>query len=356
MNASRTQIVLGGLLLLQLALILLFRAPWAEASRPGEPELLFPQLADAEALRIVLSEPADEEAGDPARELALVREGEGWLVEEAGGFPAAESEIVELLETLEGLRVRRPVVTSARYHEAFGVEDDAHEARVRIYGAADASSEPLADLLLGSSSNYRAVHARRAGEDEVWEVTGLAVWDVRPEPGSWIDKTLAEVPPERVTRITVENPAGRFELVRQEGAWRVAEPAERAGMALDADEVESLVRTAATLRLSGAAGRVEPAAQGFDPPAARVVLEWTAAAPDPAEPPTDGTAAPPASAATERVEILIGAEAPEESERYVTREGHGFAGKVWSATLTALVEADLAKLEAGEDDAAAGAG
>ena len=162
---NRTQLMLGGLLLVQLVLILIFHSPFSDATTT-QPRPLIPELAALTPRQLEIQGPDDPR-------LMLVKRGEEWQVDDLGGFPADSQKVETMIEELEMLEVRRPVVSSGRYHSAFKVDGDENEARIRLWE--DASGDPVVDLIVGSAPNFRSSHVRRADEDNVYEVRGLSV-------------------------------------------------------------------------------------------------------------------------------------------------------------------------------------
>lgn len=316
---KRSQMVLAGLLALQLLLILLFRSPLAVGSGAAEMRPLLPGLAALTAAHIELS--------DGEESLDLVRGEEGWTVAEAGGYPADEEKVRGLLDDLRALEVGRPVVSSSRYHGALGVAQDGPEARVRVW--AETSEDPAVELLVGTSPGYRRAHARLSGEDEVYEVEGLASYDLRPEPGAWVEKQLLDVPVEQVAGLALRNAKGAFALERAAEGWRVVGGPEES-REIDEEALGSFLRAATSLTLAEPVGPVDEAAHGLADPAAVLTLSLS---------PAEGAGA---ASGGETVVIRVGGEVPDEtSYRYATREGGGFTVKVWESSLTKLLEQSL---------------
>jgi hypothetical protein len=317
---NRTQLYLVGLLVVQVVLILVFRSPFAGASAAYETRALLPALDAVTPSRIEILG-ADEES------IELVKRDGQWRVDELGGFPADGQKIEDLLGDLQDVRVRRPVVSSGRYHASFKVAEDGHEARIRLWD--DDDDEPDVDLILGSSPNFRSTHVRLAGEDAVYEARGLSPYDIRPATDSWIQQELVEGDATEVVGLTLTNESGSFELVKREGSWMVALPEDAVDVELDQGKVDSFVRTAVSLRLSGAAGPVDDATHGFADPAATLVVRWSA------------------GDAGRELTLRVGGK-PEDNEsmRYLTRDGFGFTGTIWESSVRALLEDDLEQLQA----------
>ena len=319
---TRTQWTLAVLLVVQLILILFVRAPFSGATRGAETHSLLPGLEAVTAARVELV------GGDAT--LALLRDGDGWTLE-GSGFPADGGAVDGLLDNLRSLTVRRPVASTSRYHDSFKVAENENEGRVRVWD--DPSGEPGVDLILGTSPNYQITHVRRADEDRVYEVRGLGVYDVRAEPGSWIDKTLVEVAADRLLSLELTNAEGSFRLDKGENGWTVAAPA--GDLQLDQDKVDTLVRAATSLRLAEPVGPVDPEVHGFDEPSATLVLRYSA-----------GTAEDEA-APVEEITVSVGRKLDDpETQRYVTRSGFPFTGTIWDSSVTSLTEKKLGDLSA----------
>ncbi len=326
--ASRLMGLLAATLGLQLLLILLFRAPWGDGGGTLETRALVPALEAITPVRLELG-------GSDGESITLDKTGDGWGIAGLGGFPADDEKVQKLIDDLEALRVRRPVVTSSRYHDAFKVEDDDHEGRVRLW--ADAGAEPKLDLIVGDSPNYRVVHLRLAGEDAVYEARGLAAYDLQPQTTSWIRKELAGAAADNVVGLELANARGRFRVDKVDGAWKVVSPEGSAGDVLDTKKVEDLVRSAAALRLADAAGARDDGAHGLSAPAATVTLRWTA----------DGAGATSAEspADVQEVTLEIGGQVPDKtSQRYVGRTGLAYTGTIWESSVTTFLEKQLADL------------
>jgi hypothetical protein len=317
---SRTQLYLVGLLIVQVLLILLVRSPFSKASAGVEARALLPVLEAITPNRLEILGPDDES-------IRLAREGESWRVESLDGFPADDEKVEELLSNLADLRVRRPVVSSGRYHETFKVADDVYERRIRLWAVAGSDAE--VDLFIGSSPNFRTSHVRRAGEDAVYEVRGLSSYDVRPASSGWIERELVQTDETRVVGFTLSNESGSFELVREDGIWKHSLP-ERDDT-LDQGKVEAFVRTVSSVRLDDAVGPVDSAAHGFTSPAATLVLRWSDTLEE-----VDG------EGAVRELTLTIGQQLPDnESRRYITRDGFEFTGTVWESSVRRLLEETL---------------
>jgi len=308
---KKMQTILVGTLLLQLLLILLVRSPLSSASRGADQQPLVEGLDDLVAAKLEVLRGDDEK-------VTLIRGADGWSVEELASFPADSNKIDELLDKLRGLNVGRPIVSSSRYHASFNVEDDKNEGRVRIWS--DSQNAPVIDLILGSSPSYRALHVRRADEDPVFAVSGLAAYDISADSAHWIEKRLIDVPQSALQSLVLRNDSGEFELARDESGWKIVAPAALAGQTLDDSKIESLLGVATSVRMAEPEGPLDEEAQQLFDPVARLTLRWNAGEGD------------------QETVLLVGGKVGDKAQRYVTREGFGFTGAIWETSITALME------------------
>ncbi len=314
---NRTHWILCGLLAAQIVLLLAVNSPFAGRAPVGRQSLL-PELGSLEATRIEIR---DAEGNS----VALSRGEAGWGIEAADGYPADGVEVDKLLDTLSGLEVGRPVVRSARYHDALEVAADDYQRRLRIWG--DPESDPRVELFLGSSPNYRVTHVRLDDADEVYEVRGLGAYDLRADASAWVAKRFLDIPADKVISFRMTNAAGTIEVARSEEGWQLVSPA-RAARELDADKVESLVGSVSQLWISDPAGRIDETAQGLADPVAVVRIRYTEAGEESAE------------GEPHEVTLRIGGEA-DDNKRYAARSGFDFAVLLGSYDAEKITEKKL---------------
>ena len=331
---TRNQMTLAGILGVQLLLIYLVSGPLATPTAPVERHTLLEALQGFQAAKL-------EVLGREGKQVTLVKSDDGWGIEEAGGYPADAEKVESLVNKLEEMQVRRPVVTSSRYHEALKVTDDDYERRVRLWD--DPDGDPKVDLLMGTSPNYRTTHVRLHGDDPVYEVSGLGVFDVRDASSGWIKTRILDLTVQDVSGIKLTNPSGTIELEKMaDGEWRLVSPAQ--SLDLDRATIESLVRSAASLTAAEPAGPIDRGAQGFDSGGATVVLKVVdAAAPLAGE---GEDADDDASPQVREVTVWVGSVVAErDTQRYVAHSEFAFAAQAWKGALDKLVETKVADLE-----------
>jgi len=319
---TRSQWILSGILAVQ-ALVLVVSAPWSSGGAAQAPRALLPDLTSLTPSRLEIHE-------NDERSVVLDREGERWVLEDSDGFPADGAKVDKLLDSLEAIKVRRPVVSSSRYHGALKVGEDDHERRLRIWDAAE--DDPEVELLVGSSSNYRVSHVRLGGEDEVYEANGISPYDLGSDARAWIDTAFVSVPFDDVTRFKLTNDNGSIEIARDQGRWALVSPAAKPGKEIDQSAVDSLVRSLVSLSLSEPAGAASDPAYGLHSPAATVEISYRTgeepgAAPFEVDPAAGAPPAAPAPEATvEVLELRLGSPVGDDTgKRYASRSGFDHA-------------------------------
>ncbi|MFQ5767731.1 MAG: DUF4340 domain-containing protein, partial [Acidobacteriota bacterium] len=326
------QWTLAGLLVVQILLLFMMHSSLAPASAAVAPHPFLPVLGSITAVRLELDD-AD------GKNITLEHSGDEWILEEKDGYPVDGSKVDELLDSLKQAKVRRPVVTSNRYHDSLKVSEKTHEHRLKVWDSAEnEKDDPKVDLFLGTSPNYRITHARLGGDNRVYEVAGLNSWQFRAEPGAWVKKKFVDVPADQVTGFRLENEHGTFELQKKDGQWSLVSPKKK-GKDLDSSKVEGLVSSFAALYLQDPVGKMDEEAQGLAKPAAIIRITRTKPAPEEtgdagstAAPDSEESAADaegpeaPAAPEVETTTVRIGKISDEKAgTRFATRSGFDFA-------------------------------
>ena len=225
--------LLGGLVLLQLALVALFLFGGnGTDSAPAQFLDFAPEAADQLEIR------------DAERALNLQRDDAGWQVE---SLPADAAKVDQLLEKMAGLTAPWPVAQSAASAERFEVQADNFQRHVTVRSGGEA----VADLYLGTSPGYQRVHARRTDSDDIYSIS-LSNFELGVGVDSWLDKSLlalTEAPTEVVVEYTAETQSTQT-LVKRTGpaeGWWIN------GAAADPDAATTYVNRFANLQVLGVA-------------------------------------------------------------------------------------------------------
>lgn len=199
----------------------------------------------------------------------LRREAVGWELEEPDGFPADSGRVEELLRALSGAEVRRPVVRGSRYHDALGVADEKAELSITLSGG-----DLAREVLVGTSPNYGVRHARLAGDDRVFELSGIDPIRFPPRRGAWLRHDLVAVAAGSIDRISLVNGLGRFAFERADGGTWMSIGAGHEGLTPNAERIEGLVERAVGLSIEDVAVGVPAAEEGLADPVAAIEISW----------------------------------------------------------------------------------
>ncbi len=226
---KRSLTILSVILFIQLALGAgIYFSGQSSAQKQGRQQLI---SVDPQQVTEILISSADTD-------LLLKKESSGWVLPQSQKVPVAAAKITTLLNKIADIKRPWPVAKSAATYKRFSVADDHFERKLVLrHGDAD-----LVTLLLGSSPGFRKVHARIAGENEVFDIP-LSTYEASLKRSDWLDKQHFQVDTKRVEG--VEFPS--FALV-QNGAK--LQPADlRDGEQVNGEKVSKLVEDLARLQI-----------------------------------------------------------------------------------------------------------
>ncbi|HYF19715.1 MAG TPA: DUF4340 domain-containing protein [Ramlibacter sp.] len=167
---------------------------WQAGPAGGQAQALF--AFDSQAVdRLVIEGP-----GQARVELQRRGEGKdaGWVVAQAGGFPADAARVRQVVDKLHGLKSREPMATSPDAIERFKVADAAFERRLQ----AQAGGKTVATLLLGTSQG-RLTSARKPGDAHVLGVD-WSTHELGTQANDWLDKSVLRVAKADVEAVEVD--------------------------------------------------------------------------------------------------------------------------------------------------------
>jgi hypothetical protein len=254
LKALKTPVAIGlaVALVAQLLLALLLGGGTGMAPAATDVSLLTFDPDDVTALEITAAAQAD---GEEPRTLRLTRAGGGWTLPALGDFPASDTRVRQLLDSLAGLTRPLPVATTDDAQQRFKVADDAFERRVTLLG----DDGELATLITGDSPGFRRLFARAAGEDAIYDLR-LSLPELSADSDDWLDRGRLQLDREKVQRIS----GADWTLLRGEDGWQI----EGIEQSPDADAVGDLLSSLTSLGYSGVLGTDAKPEYGLETPAA----------------------------------------------------------------------------------------
>lgn len=156
------------------------------------------------------------EVSDGARTVTAVREGEGWRVEELGGYPARFKTVKEALMGVAGMKTVEAKTSDPERHADLGLEEPSEEGdgSTRVVVRGEGGTE-LASIVLGDTKPGRnpKLYARRSDEDQTWLVKGS--FRGSSDPMLWVEKQILNLPGDRVAEVTVRHADGEVVTARR---------------------------------------------------------------------------------------------------------------------------------------------
>jgi len=245
-HALRSPLVVALIILLLIQLVIALVTSSGRGLVPANDSL---PLLDLEA------DPITEIAitGDEGQ-VRLAREGDGWVLAELDGFPADNTRVQTLLDTLIGLRRPLPVATTEEARQRFKVAADDHERLLTLRGGGG----DLATLIVGDSPGFRRVYARLDDEQAIYDLP-LALFELSADADDWAARDQLRLDAEAITGVTADD----WTLSKTDDGWRL----EDAEAESDADAIANLIRRIANLGYQGVIGTEAPAEADLDSPA-----------------------------------------------------------------------------------------
>ena len=172
------------------------------------------------------------------KELTLQKENGNWQLEMQARPPAAEKLVKQLLEKLAGLKESLAVATTRGAAKRFKVSKDVFENHVVI----KKGDENLVDLYVGTSPGFRHIHARVAGQDNIYSLP-LSSAELSASAENWVDKEMLHVNEEDLQQIDMAT----FSIVKNDREWTLTNIEEN--MQIKTEEVKQLVTKLAGLNI-----------------------------------------------------------------------------------------------------------
>ncbi len=193
---KRAILIASLVLVLQLGLAL---GLWLKSDNPGAyhgGKLLAVTADQVDGLQI--------DGGDQGT-IDLHKSGGHWRLPDHFDAVVDDHKVDGLLSTLLAIERSWPVARTEASFQRFKVADAGFDRRLQF----KSGDKVLATLLLGSSPGFRKVHARLAGEKQVYDIP-FSSYQASLKPGDWVDKQQLQLKPEQI--VAVDLPAGKLTL------------------------------------------------------------------------------------------------------------------------------------------------
>ncbi|WP_020676855.1 DUF4340 domain-containing protein [Geopsychrobacter electrodiphilus] len=189
--------------------------------------------------------------GPEKQQLVLKKQDGHWTLPAHFGALADGAKIDGLLKSLTDLRRPWPVAENDSADKRFKVADDSFERRLTLRHG----DKELGSLLLGSSPGFRKVHARVAGEKNVYDIP-FSTYQVSLKAADWVDKGQLHLSDGQITGLTLAD----CQLVKKGKQLEVADLKD--GEQTNAAKVTELLNKLANLTILDVAGKPEQSLAG----------------------------------------------------------------------------------------------
>jgi hypothetical protein len=255
----RNQILIG-VLVLQLVLVAIVFWP-RQVTTATTGQALFPGITADQIRSVSLTDSEGER-------IRLVRSGGGWVLPDAGDYPAISENVTALLDKIVSLTAEQMITQTSASHKRLKVAEDDFNNRVE-FELSDGSQH---SLYVGSSAGYGSTHVRADDQEQVYLVSNFSSSDASSRATAWVDSTYFSVAQDEVVALKLENDNGILEFVKdQDGAWTMKGLG--ADETLDQSAVTSLVSSASSVSMQKPLGKEEQEDYGLQDPVAVLTLK-----------------------------------------------------------------------------------
>ncbi len=201
--------MLVAILLAQVVLVAYLYWPQGRSST-GTAARLFPGISAGDVNSFSI---ADQDG----KNITLIKENGVWLVPAADNFPADREKLERFLEKITGLSSERLVTRTKSSHKRLKVDSSEFSRRVEFKTGPENEGHTV---YVGTSSNYKTVHLRIEGQNEVYLVKDLQPWEMGVESTGWWESKYFSVKADEVVKVRLKNKEGDFSLEKQgENEW-----------------------------------------------------------------------------------------------------------------------------------------
>jgi len=255
---SKRNCILAGLLLLQIALIMLLALSHRKSSSP---QAGF--FSGFEADHVVGLTVTDE----TGKSTILQRKDQEWVLSSENDVPADKTKVDKAIKKLLAIRPERLITRTRESHPRFLVSDKKFAQKVTI-AFADGKTK---SLYLGTAPSYKTTHVRAEDDEQVFLVKEFSSWEIPQNPSSWWLADYVDLADDLMVGLHITNDRGVLELKKDsKNNWRLTGlPPETS---LDATNVQELLDAARRINVTEYLGREEKEEYGLKNPPATLTL------------------------------------------------------------------------------------
>ncbi|MCL4254672.1 MAG: DUF4340 domain-containing protein [Anaerolineae bacterium] len=254
---NRTNLFLTVILIVQAILIAIIALPRNSDAESGNSPLL--AGFDATAVDNITITDSDD------KQIRLVKADDVWVLADVDNYPAQETRVSDLLNTLSALNASRLVSDNSANQRRLGVADDEFERKIEITQGSQTYT-----VYIGTSGGANATHTRLGGQDQVYLNRDISPASVSAELTSWSQTSYIQVEREKVVSMTITNANGTFEFENVDGVWQMVGLAD--GETFNEQNFTELLDKIVAFNLRKPLGTEALPDYGFDEPLATVTF------------------------------------------------------------------------------------
>jgi hypothetical protein len=275
MKLNRTNLILVGLLIVQIALAVLLSLTSVRTVESSRGPLLG-AFAPDDVSQVVITDGTDA----THKPITLLKSGSGWVLPDFDNYPVDFNKALTLANALHNMDTRRLIAQNAASQARLKVSPDAFDRKIEAK-----IGDRTVTLYLGTANEANAAYARVADQNAVYLSSGLSVTDVGGLPVSWVNSAYVTISTNDIASLKVENANGTFTFNRVNGAWVL--PDVKPGEQFSQDAVNTLVNQLGTVALTAPIGAKADDKLGLSKPQATITILTRTAGPTPTpQPPT----------------------------------------------------------------------
>jgi len=188
------------------------------------------------------------------RSVTLQRKEGKWALPDIGDFPAEHDRTQALIDKLTGFTKGWPVATTQEAAERFKVTDDNFERKIQLKDG----DTPLVTLYLGTSPGFRKIHARVAGDKNIYAIE-MGTYEAQATVASWENKDFLKLTSDHLKQVDIAGMTVQ---------WDGEKPALadlKEGEVLDETKANDLIHAVLTVPFQSVLGKTQPEAMGDKP-------------------------------------------------------------------------------------------
>ena len=188
-------------------------------------KLMFPGLAPR------LQDAARIEITHQDKTIALAKHGDGWGLEDRGGYAVQAAKLRGMLTALTELRLVEARTIDPTQFNRLGLEDPhGKEGSSNLLRVLDASGKPIVAVIVGhrrvrTQGNVpEQVYVRRPDDNQTWLAEGSLQVDADPQ--LWLDRDIMNIDHARIASVVVTHGDDKLEFARDGQKLTLKSPAD----------------------------------------------------------------------------------------------------------------------------------